>query len=177
MSSLLLITTAIFYRKQIIYKQRFQALVNKNQEVVTKKENIEIVISTSKNKIELPNEIINEVLNSLEKFENKSEFLNPNVKLNLVAKRIGTNSSYLSKIINYHKQKNFANYINDLRIDYCVKQLRKDSKLRKYAIKNIAEEVGFTNVQSFSRAFYKKTGIQPSYFLKEIEKQLFKEEN
>ena len=35
----------------------------------------------------------------------------------------------------------------------------------------IAQEVGFNNSESFSKAFYKKTGIYPSYFIKQLEKE------
>ncbi len=32
----------------------------------------------------------------------------------------------------------------------------------------IAEEAGFNTAESFSKAFFKKTGIKPSYFIKEL---------
>ena len=40
-------------------------------------------------------------------------------------------------------------------------------------IKLSINEIGFNNTESFSKAFYRKTGIYPSYFIKEIEKQQF----
>jgi AraC-like DNA-binding protein len=36
----------------------------------------------------------------------------------------------------------------------------------------IAEEIGFNNAQTFSSAFYKKTGIYPSYFINQLNKRL-----
>lgn len=81
-------------------------------------------------------------------------------------KKLETNSTYLSKTINQYKNKNFSQYINDLRIEDTITRLREDKKFRNYSIKAIAEEVGFSNSESFSKAFFKKTGYQPSYFIK-----------
>ena len=41
---------------------------------------------------------------------------------------------------------------------------------RKYTLQGISSEVGFNNVQSFGKAFYKCKGINPSYFVKELKK-------
>jgi AraC-like DNA-binding protein len=75
----------------------------------------------------------------------------------------------LSKTINHYKGKNFTQYLNDLRITYIINKLKVDKKIRKYTIKAIAEEVGFSNSESFAKAFFNKTGLQPSYFIKKIE--------
>ncbi|TEB41336.1 AraC family transcriptional regulator, partial [Flavobacterium circumlabens] len=77
--------------------------------------------------------------------------------------------SYLSKIINFYKGKNFSQYINDMRIIYAITKIKSDKKFRMYTIKAISEEVGFSNSESFAKAFYNNTGLQPSYFIKKIE--------
>ena len=38
-------------------------------------------------------------------------------------------------------------------------------------VQAIAKESGFNNTESFSKAFYKKTGIKPSYFIRELNKK------
>ena len=78
-------------------------------------------------------------------------------------------SNYLSKIINAHKKMNFSSYLSNLRIDYCVEKLKTDNKFRKFTVHGIAFEIGFNNVESFSKAFHKKTKVYPSSFIKEIE--------
>ncbi|WP_271784970.1 helix-turn-helix domain-containing protein [Aquimarina algiphila] len=171
-SIVLLILLFNYYQKQRLYKKRFDYLIKDEKNNLKLKENVQSTIAIQK--LELPNEIITEILTKLEHFEDYHEFLDPNIKMNTVAKKLKTNSSYLSRVINVYKKKNFANYVNDLRIDYCIEKLKSDKKFRLYAIKSIGEEAGFNSVQSFSRAFYKKTGIQPSYFLKELDKQVFK---
>lgn len=54
---------------------------------------------------------------------------------------------------------------------FVIDKLNEDSIFRKYTVQAIAQEIGFNNSEAFSKAFYKKTGIYPSYFIKELEKQ------
>ncbi|WP_121147007.1 helix-turn-helix domain-containing protein [Tenacibaculum discolor] len=72
--------------------------------------------------------------------------------------------------MNQYKNTSFSNYVNQLRIEYTVEKLKNDTLWRKYTVKAIAQEVGFKNAESFSKAFYKFTSIKPSYFIKELEK-------
>ena len=88
-----------------------------------------------------------------------------------MSKSFNTNSKYLSKVINTFKDKNFSNYINDLRIKYAIAELKKNPKFRKFTIKAIAQETGFNTTEAFSKSFYKVSGIYPSFFLKQLEKQ------
>ncbi|WP_419868680.1 helix-turn-helix domain-containing protein [Chryseobacterium sp. CT-SW4] len=110
------------------------------------------------------------ILNELQTFEAKEKFLAKGITLAKLAKTLKTNTTYLSDIINTHKGKNFATYLNDLRIDYALNKLITDKKFRSYKISAIAEELGYNNEQAFSLAFKKKTGTPLSIYLKEIEK-------
>lgn len=114
-------------------------------------------------------DIAQTILGELEIFENKDQFLNKGITLGSLAKKIKTNSKYLSEIINTYKGKNFATYLNDLRIDYAISRLANDRKFRSYKIPFIAEELGYNNEQAFTLAFKKRTGTPLSIYLKEIE--------
>ncbi|MDT8418745.1 MAG: hypothetical protein RQ864_13160, partial [Lutibacter sp.] len=61
--------------------------------------------------------------------------------------------------------------ISDLRIVYCIEQLKTNETYRKYSLKAIAFELGYNNAESFSKDFYRKTGIYPSLFIREFENQ------
>lgn len=156
------------FRKQRIYKERFEKLLLIEPKEVVKK------ITDKKSSDELKGisfEIVNSILLALDEFENSNGFLNHNLTLNSLSKTFNTNSNYLSKIINFYKKQNFSSYISDLRIDYCIEQLKTNETYRKYSIKAIAFELGYNNAESFSKDFYKKTGIYPSYFIREFENQ------
>ncbi|PTX61129.1 AraC-like DNA-binding protein [Kordia periserrulae] len=112
-----------------------------------------------------------EILQKLEEFEANEMFLSNESTLVEVAKKLQTNTTYLSKVINTYKEKSFTAYLTDLRVDYAIERLSKDRKFRSYTIGAIAQEIGFKRSESFSKAFKIKTGLYPSYFIKELEKQ------
>ncbi|MBP2618736.1 helix-turn-helix domain-containing protein [Chryseobacterium jejuense] len=114
-------------------------------------------------------EVTQFILQELRIFESRELFLNKGVTLASLAKNIKTNTAYLSEIINTHKGKNFASYLNDLRIDFALNRLVKDKKFRSYKLSVIAEELGYNNEQAFSLAFKKKTGTTLSMYIKEID--------
>ncbi|GAA4276663.1 helix-turn-helix domain-containing protein [Aquimarina mytili] len=169
-SFLLLVLWLINMRKQSLYKQRFEELYHEKTSI--KKTPEQSAITKEKSTVAIPEEIIKEVLNKLENFENELGFTEPDLSINILAKRFKTNSKYLSKIINTYKEKSFNYYINDLRVKESITKLKTDSRFRNYTIKAIAQEIGFNTTDAFSKAFYKKNGIHPSYFIKELEKQL-----
>ncbi len=151
-----------YFRRQNQYKKRFENLML-NTQTEEEEESNEI------EEIGISPEIIASILARLKVFEAEKEYLSQHVSLNEMAKDFETNSTYLSKIINLKKGKNFSQYINDLRIDYAVEELKENTTFRKYTIKAIANECGFKSAESFSKSFYKKHGIYPSYYLKQLE--------
>ncbi len=154
-----------FYARQRTYKKRYEHLISNGQ-------------ATAKAAIKKPKQealgmkpaLVEKLLAALERFENERLYLNSNLTLAKAAAQLDTNSTYLSKVVNHYKQQNFSSYLNQLRIDHAIKALQEDPKLRKYSIKGIAEEMGYANPESFSKAFRQRTGIFPSYYIKQLEK-------
>lgn len=149
----------------------------KNAEEKNKANNIEIAPIAIPEKEEqnektsktISEEVTQFILQELRIFESKELFLKKGITLASLAKNIKTNTAYLSEIINTHKGKNFAAYLNDLRIDFALNRLVKDKKFRSYKLSVIAEELGYNNEQAFSLAFKKKTGTTLSMYIKEID--------
>lgn len=111
------------------------------------------------------------VLAQLEKFEQGKKFLEKDMNLMRLALFFGTNTNYLSKIIAHHRQKNFPEYINDLRIDHIAERIKNDRLLQKYTNAALAEEAGFTTTRRFTNAFVAKTGITPTFFMEELARE------
>jgi len=101
--------------------------------------------------------------------EDKTFFLTNRVTIGETAKKIGTNSKYLSNYINTSYNKNFNQYINDLRVEYAIERLKNDRLFRKWTLIAIAEEIGFNSREYFSNAFKKRYGITPSYYIKKLD--------
>ncbi|MGH1387488.1 helix-turn-helix domain-containing protein [Kordia sp.] len=112
-----------------------------------------------------------QILKALEAFEEKELYLRQDCTLGYVAKKVKTNTSYLSNVINTYKEKSFKSYLSELRINAALVQLKNDDKLRSYTIKAIAEEFGFKRSETFSRAFKAQTDIYPSVYIKNLEDQ------
>jgi AraC-like DNA-binding protein len=162
---LLIISLIIQYKKKKLYKKRFEDIIH-----TTATATATTTTTTTTNSIELPKETIDDVLDKLNSFEKKNKYLNHGISLYSLSKEFETNSKYLSKIINHYKNQSFPNYINTLRIEYIIHKIKTDLTIRKFTIKAISEEGGFSNSESFSKAFYKVKGVKPSYFLRELEK-------
>ncbi len=167
-----LITLVIIqFKKQKFYKKRFNEIVTNSS---LPKEGLldKIAVSVSKNKapneINIDQAIVNTIIEKLSIFETNNDFLQNDLNATKLAKEFSTNTKYLSKVINVFKEQSFTNYINDLRIDYILEELQHNSRLRKYTIKGISQEAGFNTAESFASAFKKRTGLNPSYFVRNL---------
>lgn len=156
-----------FFRQKVTYRRRFEKLMkddNSHRANNSKSLNNEAPIIIS-------NDIVTDILKRLKRFEDNEDFLKDNVTLIALAKKMHTNSSYLSRVVNSHKLKSFSQYLNDLRVQYAVSKIKSDHVFRRYTVEAIASECGYNTAASFSRSFYKKTGIYPSFMIAEVNKQ------
>lgn len=160
-SILITVVYFVFLKKQILPKPPFEKSVIKSSD----KKSVGLNSASG-----IVSEVITEILAKLDAFEKNRDYLNKDLCLPKLASTFKTNTSYLSKTINCHKGKSFTIYVNHLRIDYIVAQLKEDSIYRKYTIKALSEISGFNSAQQFSDAFYERTELRPSYFISEITK-------
>ncbi|HLF51024.1 AraC family transcriptional regulator [Flavobacterium sp.] len=112
--------------------------------------------------------VINHIVNCLEKFENEKWYINNEYTIDSLATEFKTNSGYLSKVINEIKNYSFTQYINTLRIEYILEKLETDKRHLKYTIQALSEISGFNSPQTFTRAFIAYTKMKPSCFIKEL---------
>lgn len=73
----------------------------------------------------------------------------------------------LSAFINKHCGKNFNDFINEYRVQYCKEKIL-NQECRNKKLEAVAEESGFNNRNTFAIAFKKVTGVNPSQFLKQV---------
>jgi len=91
------------------------------------------------------------------------QYQNPELTLTDLAKSIGTNASFLSKVINQSFQLNFNDFINSHRVEE-VKAKLSDVNNAHLTIMGMAYDAGFNSKATFNRAFKKFTGQNPSNF-------------
>lgn len=164
---ILVLFVIYYYRRQQRFKVKFQELLQADNINSQKVE----IHDTENMPLDIPEQIVTDVLKNMSEFESTQGYLNKDITLNSLAKDFNTNSSYLSSIINHEKQTNFASYLRDLRITYAINCIKQDRDYLKYSMNGLADEFGFTTAASFSNAFRKKTDIKPSYFLEQLRKE------
>ncbi|AQW94889.1 TPA: helix-turn-helix domain-containing protein [Elizabethkingia anophelis] len=119
-------------------------------------------------KMELNHETEKDILDKLKLFEDSNGFIKKGLNLNKLAAKLGTNTYYLSTVINEHKGKNFSQYLSFLRITYITNLLNNDSKFLSYTIEALAEECGMASRQNFSNLFFEVNGLRPKDFIARI---------
>ncbi|KKI92226.1 hypothetical protein WQ54_10400 [Bacillus sp. SA1-12] len=87
---------------------------------------------------------------------------NQNLRLETLADVFNYNSAYLGKLFKNHTGEYFNTYLDKVRIEN-GKQLL----LKGYKVYEVAEKIGYANVDYFHRKFKKYVGLSPSSFRKE----------
>ena len=125
-------------------------------------------LTTPKKDYSINLELEEMVLRELENFEISEIYLDSTFNINKLAKQLNTNTSYLSSIVNERKGKTYKQYIAELRMNYLLNLINKESKYRKYTVEALGNKIGYTNASSFSRSFKNFTGLSPSEYLNSL---------
>ncbi|OUL59871.1 AraC family transcriptional regulator [Flavobacterium sp. AJR] len=80
-----------------------------------------------------------------------------------VAEKLGISAGYVSQIVNTITEDNFANYINQYRVE-AVKEMISNSEYENYNLLAMGLESGFTSKTTFYKAFKKVTGQTPNEY-------------
>ena len=129
---------------------------------------IQSKLSTAKHdkrSVELKDNEIDKVLidKLIKALKQEKVYLDSKLSLEKLAKKLGSNRTYVSKTINTHFKIPFNDLINQYRIDEaCV--LLTSKEYANYSIEGIAQTVGYHNLSSFNSAFKRLTGTTPSKF-------------
>lgn len=100
--------------------------------------------------------------------KNEKVYRERDVTIDKIAKRLGTNRSYLSQAINANGGMTFSQLMNSYRIDEARRIL--SDRNNDIQIKTLAYELGFASSETFSASFRKSIGMLPSKFRVEIRK-------
>lgn len=96
--------------------------------------------------------------------ENSTEFCSSDFSLARLASLVGSNSKYVSLVINDTFHKTFKNYVNDYRIRLACLRMADTGTYGSYTLNAIAESVGFKSYTTFVELFRKVVGITPSMY-------------
>ena len=80
-----------------------------------------------------------------------------------LAEDLGTNTRYISAVVNVRFHMNYTSFVNKYRIDEAMSILV-DKRYQDLRMEEVSDMVGFANRQSFYASFYKLTGITPKEY-------------
>jgi AraC-like DNA-binding protein len=77
-----------------------------------------------------------------------------------LAEELGTNSRYISAVVNVRFHMNYTSFVNKYRIEEAM-TLLVDRRYKDLNMEDISDMVGFSNRQSFYASFYRLNGCTP----------------
>jgi len=98
-----------------------------------------------------------------ELMENEQPYLNPELTIAQLAKKLELPVRELSELINQRLDRHFFDFVNDYRIAHAGRLLR-DPANEKMTVLEVLYAVGFNSKSSFNVAFKNRTGMTPSAF-------------
>ncbi|MEP2238937.1 MAG: helix-turn-helix domain-containing protein, partial [Maribacter sp.] len=136
LGTLCIVFIIVFTIKQRREKKKFEALMLKFKD---KKSSVE----SKSISIDIKDEKVAALIGQIKELQEQGFFLKQKTTLHNTAKKLKTNTSYLSTIINTHLGTTFSAFVNEIRIDYIINELKTNKQLRSYSVKAIAEEIGY----------------------------------
>lgn len=160
----------IFFSTMYIYYQTKEKRKAKDKlnNLLKQIEENKSVTTDNFSKVTIKDEKEKLIIEGLKKIENNKYFLHKDFNLHNVAKKIGTNTTYLTIVVKNYKNCSFNDYTNELRISYLINEIINDKKIRNYTVQALAEFVGYKNGTSFSKIFKEKTGVTPFQFIEKL---------
>ena len=111
--------------------------------------------------------LLNSITSVLEDVEtiSRSDF-----GLNMLAEMVGTNTKYVSWLINDTYHKNFKTLLNEYRIREACRRLADSEHYGNVTIQTIYEQLGYSSASGFINAFRNVNGMTPSAYMKLVRK-------
>jgi AraC-like DNA-binding protein len=163
---LILAFSALLGQQYLVKRRAYEKLMEKNLELINSKKQARYSLSPDQNESSQIDPAIHEQITKRLNYQIKKNkiFLKRDITLNTLAKKCGTNSSYLSKVIHLDFNTNFSTFINEYRIRE-AQIIMADERYKSYSIEGISSTVGFKTKSVFNNSFKKFTGVTPSYYL------------
>jgi AraC-like DNA-binding protein len=161
---IIIVLATVLYR----YRRRNRIF----RELMENKKPISKPVSNAPKELNIQQETVDKILSRLEKWRQSLRYLEPNITRASMAVYLETNVHYVSDVILHCYGKSFTEYINDLKIDYIIEQLKTDKHKRMFTHEALAKEAGFGTTQSFVTAFKARTGLSPNFFSAKIRKEM-----
>lgn len=106
----------------------------------------------------------------------QKKYKDKNYSAKQLAEDLGTNTRYVSAVVNVRFHMNYSSFINKYRIEEAMSILV-DKRYQDLRMEEVSDMVGFANRQSFYASFYKIMNMTPrEYRLQRLQQQSAKAE-
>jgi tetratricopeptide (TPR) repeat protein len=173
--AVLIIFAFIIYRMYHKKAMAYNIIVRQNLEAVKKERESGIGIRPVQDNN--PRKTSSRQDNEKELFERLSgymatekPYLDPDLSVDDLCKKLNTNRTYLSHIINEVCEKNFNTFINEYRVAE-ARRILADVKGSRYSVEDIGKISGFGTKSSFYHSFKNIIGVTPAYFRDYVSKK------
>lgn len=107
-----------------------------------------------------------EIVRKIEETLDKPEvFCSPDFSLNDLVKACGSNTRYVSRVVNDHYGRGFSQLLADSRVKEACRRIDSDAVFTRLTVEAISAEVGFRSRVSFLTNFKRVTGLTPSQYI------------
>lgn len=106
------------------------------------------------------------LFNTIEEKMQAGLFRQKNLTLDKLAETVGSNRTYVSNTINSIAGVSFNSYVDTYRIKEATRVLS-DPTMTDVSLKQLADDVGYSSIQTFFAAFKRETGTTPGMYRKE----------
>ncbi len=90
----------------------------------------------------------------------QKKYKDKNFSAKRLAEELGTNTRYISAVVNVKFHMNYTSFVNKYRIEEAMSILV-DKRYQDLRVEEVSDMVGFSNRQSFYASFFRLTGITP----------------
>ena len=164
----------LYHRKNKLYL----SIVKQNQDAIKRENELNRRINELENQSSTPGKYASSSLTdekSLALFRqlehlmrNEKIYRDNDLTKDKVSELLGTNRTYLSRIINEQTQMSFTYYVNRFRIEEAVRQL--SDPTNDIPLKALASELGFNSLSTFYNLFQSSVGMTPAQYRSKVKK-------
>lgn len=109
---------------------------------------------------------IRKVFERIEQLMQEGYYRNKDLNMDMLAEKLGTNRTYVSKAINRFSGLSFWQFLDSYRISYAIGKIKASGQ--EIVFKSLSEEAGYSSPSVFSRAFRKALGMTPEDYVKDM---------
>lgn len=162
-----------FYFRQ---KRLYKAIAQQNRDSVEREQLLREKLrgaepapaAAADDRQQLSDERINSIYDRVcELMEAERLYCDPDITRDKLARRLNTNRTYLSQVINARTGASYSRFINNYRIREAIRILSTDEGAA-YPIKALSADLGFSSQATFYKLFQDTVGMTPSTYRKTI---------